>query len=124
MLQQQNAPPAEASASEQGSAVNRADGETQANLERQIIQEDRKIREAERELSGAGMPDSEFGQKINEANRMAQQIYQDPQKGDFQRLKNIDETQTKVLEIQQDITINKVKTEPASEARWNHHIRH
>lgn len=116
-------PPPETSASQQGSSVNRGEEQSQSSVEQDFLETEQQIRDVERQMEGRDfLGGTENGKKIEEANTLANQIYQDQQKEQSQRSEVIQETQTKVFEIQQDVTVNRARNESASEARWNDHI--
>jgi len=51
------------------------------------------------------------------------QIQADNQKQQMQRWKILQDTQTKIFEIQQDVTVNKARTQDKMFNKWDEYIR-
>ena len=51
------------------------------------------------------------------------QIQADAQKQQMERWKILEDTQTKIFEIQQDVTVNKAKTQDKMYNKWDEYIR-
>lgn len=58
-----------------------------------------------------------------QAQTIATQIGADAQKQQMERWKILQDTQTKVFEIQQDVTVNKAKTQDKMFGKWDEYIR-
>ena len=60
---------------------------------------------------------------LQNAMTIATQIQADAQKQQMQRWKILQDTQTKIFEIQQDVTVNKAKTQDKLFDKWDEYIR-
>lgn len=60
---------------------------------------------------------------LQNAMTIATQIQADAQKQQMQRWQILQDTQTKVFEIQQDVTVNKAKTQDKMFQKWDEYIR-
>ena len=63
------------------------------------------------------MSDFQQSQSISTATAM------DAQKQQMERWKILQDTQTKIFEIQQDVTVNKAKTQDKMYNKWDEYIR-
>jgi hypothetical protein len=59
----------------------------------------------------------------NNAQTIAIQMQADAQKQQMERWKILQDTQTKIFEIQQDVTVNKAKTTDKMFNKWDEYIR-
>ncbi len=59
----------------------------------------------------------------NNAQTVAIQMQADAQKQQMERWKILQDTQTKIFEIQQDVTVNKAKTTDKMFNKWDEYIR-
>ena len=70
---------------------------------------------------------SAMAQMINsdyqQAMTIASQMMADNQKQQMERWKIMMDTQTKIFEIQQDVTVNKAKTQDKMFGKWDEYIR-
>ncbi|MHB2018588.1 MAG: hypothetical protein ACYCW6_16700 [Candidatus Xenobia bacterium] len=57
------------------------------------------------------------------AATIATQIQSDAQKQQMDRWKILEDTQTKIFEIQQDVSVNKAKTQDKMYNKWDEYIR-
>ena len=57
------------------------------------------------------------------AQTIATQIQADAQKQQMERWKILQDTQTKIFEIQQDVTANKAQTQDKAYKKWDEYIR-
>ena len=57
------------------------------------------------------------------AQTIATQIQSDAQKQQMERWKILQDTQTKIFEIQQDVTANKAQTQDKAYKKWDEYIR-
>ena len=60
---------------------------------------------------------------INNAMTVRQQMMADSQKQAMRRWQIMQDTQTKIFEIQQDVTVNKAKTQDKMFQKWDQYIR-
>ncbi|MCL5773636.1 MAG: hypothetical protein M1536_04580 [Firmicutes bacterium] len=60
---------------------------------------------------------------LQNAMTIATQIQADAQKQQMERWKILQDTQTKIFEIQQDVTVNKAKTQDKMYQKWDEYIR-
>lgn len=74
-------------------------------------------------LPGMTGTSAQFQQDAQNAQAIMTQIQQDAQKQQMERWKIIQDTQTKIFEIQQDVTVNKAKSSDKAYQRWNEYIR-
>lgn len=58
-----------------------------------------------------------------QAQTIQTQIAADSQKNQAERFKILRETQTKIFEIQQDVTVNQAKTQDKAFNKWSDYIR-
>jgi hypothetical protein len=58
-----------------------------------------------------------------QAQTIQTQIGADAQKQQMERWKILQDTQTKIFEIQQDVTVNKAKTQDKMFNKWDEYIR-
>lgn len=58
-----------------------------------------------------------------QAQTIYTQIGADAQKQQMERWKILQDTQTKIFEIQQDVTVNKAKTQDKMFNKWDEYIR-
>jgi vacuolar-type H+-ATPase subunit H len=58
-----------------------------------------------------------------QAQTIQTQIASDAQKQQMERWKILHDTQTKIFEIQQDVTVNKAKTQDKMYNKWDEYIR-
>lgn len=77
------------------------------------------IRAMELQMQTGQMAESDAQQ----AQTIQTQIAADAQKQQMQRWKILQETQTKIFEIQQDVTVNKAKTQDKMSNQWDEYIR-
>jgi len=61
--------------------------------------------------------------QFQNAQTIYTQIQADNQKQAMQRWKILQDTQTKIFEIQQDVTANKAKTQDKAFQQWDQYIR-
>ena len=61
--------------------------------------------------------------QFNNAQTIYTQIQADNQKQAMERWKILQDTQTKIFEIQQDVTANKAKTQDKAFQQWDQYIR-
>ena len=59
----------------------------------------------------------------NQAQTIQTQMQADQQKQQAERWKILRETQTKIFEIQQDVTVNQAKTQDKMFNKWSDYIR-
>lgn len=64
-----------------------------------------------------------FMTDFQQAQTIQTQIAADAQKQQMERWKILQDTQTKVFEIQQDVTVNKAKTQDKMFNKWDEYIR-
>jgi hypothetical protein len=64
-----------------------------------------------------------FMSDYQQAQTIQTQIGADAQKQQMERWKILQDTQTKVFEIQQDVTVNKAKTQDKMYNKWDEYIR-
>ena len=64
-----------------------------------------------------------FMSDYQQAQTIQTQIGADTQKQQMERWKILQDTQTKVFEIQQDVTVNKAKTQDKMFNKWDEYIR-
>ena len=64
-----------------------------------------------------------FMSDYQQAQTIQTQIGADAQKQQMERWKILQDTQTKVFEIQQDVTVNKAKTQDKMFNKWDEYIR-
>lgn len=64
-----------------------------------------------------------FMTDFQQAQTIQTQIAADAQKQQMQRWKILQDTQTKIFEIQQDVTVNKAKTQDKMFNKWDQYIR-
>jgi hypothetical protein len=57
------------------------------------------------------------------AQTIATQMQSDNQKQQMERWKILQDTQTKIFEIQQDVTANKAQTQDKAYKKWDEYIR-
>ena len=57
------------------------------------------------------------------AQTIAIQMQSDAQKQQMSRWKILQDTQTKIFEIQQDVTVNKAKTQDKMFQKWDEYVR-
>ncbi|MGM9998211.1 MAG: hypothetical protein ACI38Q_02265 [Candidatus Bruticola sp.] len=60
---------------------------------------------------------------LQQAQTIYTQIQADAQKQQMQRWKILQDTQTKIFEIQQDVTVNRAKTQDKMFGKWDEYIR-
>lgn len=60
---------------------------------------------------------------INVVTPFVMQMKADDQKQQMERWKILQDTQTKIFEIQQDVTVNKARTQEKAFNRWDEYIR-
>lgn len=60
---------------------------------------------------------------FNNAQTIATQMQADAQKQQMERWKILQDTQTKIFEIQQDVTANKAQTQDKAFKKWDEYIR-
>ena len=60
---------------------------------------------------------------IQQAHTIAMQIQANAQKQQMERWKILQDTQTKIFEIQQEVTVNKAKTQDKMFNKWDDYIR-
>lgn len=60
---------------------------------------------------------------LQNAMTIGAQIQADAQKQQMQRWKILQDTQTKIFEIQQDVTVNKAKVQDKMFEKWDDYIR-
>jgi hypothetical protein len=60
---------------------------------------------------------------VQNAMTISTQIQADAQKQQMDRWKILQDTQTKIFEIQQDVTVNKAKTQDKMFNKWDEYIR-
>lgn len=70
-------------------------------------------------MSAAQMAANDF----NNAQTIATQMAADAQKQQMERWKILQDTQTKIFEIQQDVTANKAQTQDKAFKKWDEYIR-
>lgn len=63
------------------------------------------------------------GVPVNATSTQEAQIQSDNQKQQMERWKILEETQTKIFEIQQDVTANQAKTQDKAYKKWDEYIR-
>ncbi|MGI5843366.1 MAG: hypothetical protein ACOX9B_08595 [Candidatus Xenobium sp.] len=64
-----------------------------------------------------------FMSDFQQAQTIQTQIGADAQKQQMERWKILQDTQTKIFEIQQDVTVNKAKTQDKMFNKWDEYIR-
>ncbi len=64
-----------------------------------------------------------FMSDYQQAQTIQTQIGADAQKQQMERWKILQDTQTKIFEIQQDVTVNKAKTQDKMYNKWDEYIR-
>jgi hypothetical protein len=64
-----------------------------------------------------------FLSDFQQAQTIQTQIMADAQKQQMERWKILQDTQTKIFEIQQDVTVNKAKTQDKMFDKWDDYIR-
>ncbi|HXE72242.1 MAG TPA: hypothetical protein VNO81_06240 [Candidatus Nitrosotenuis sp.] len=64
-----------------------------------------------------------FMSDFQQAQTIQTQIAADAQKQQMERWKILQDTQTKIFEIQQDVTVNKAKTQDKMFQKWDDYIR-
>ncbi len=64
-----------------------------------------------------------FMSDFQQAQTIQTQIGADAQKQQMSRWKILQDTQTKIFEIQQDVTVNKAKTQDKMFNKWDEYIR-
>ncbi len=64
-----------------------------------------------------------FMSDYQQAQTIQTQIGADAQKQQMERWKILQDTQTKIFEIQQDVTVNKAKTQDKMFNKWDEYIR-
>ena len=62
-------------------------------------------------------------QAATDANTIQTQMQADQQKQEMDRWKILQDTQTKIFEIQQDVTANKAQTQDKAYDQWDQYIR-
>lgn len=70
-------------------------------------------------MAQAQMAQNDF----NNAQTIATQMQADAQKQQMERWKILQDTQTKIFEIQQDVTANKAQTQDKAFKKWDEYIR-
>ncbi|MGM9998213.1 MAG: hypothetical protein ACI38Q_02275 [Candidatus Bruticola sp.] len=60
---------------------------------------------------------------LQNAQTIYTQIEADSQKQQMQRWQILEDTQTKIMEIQQDVTVNRAKTQDKMFDKWDEYIR-
>ena len=60
---------------------------------------------------------------VQQAQTIATQMMADNQKQQMRRWQIMQDTQTKIFEIQQDVTVNKAKTQDKMFNKWDQYIR-
>ncbi|MGM9998212.1 MAG: hypothetical protein ACI38Q_02270 [Candidatus Bruticola sp.] len=60
---------------------------------------------------------------LQNAQTIYTQIQADAQKQQMQRWQILQDTQTKIFEIQQDVTVNRAKTQDKMFGKWDEYIR-
>jgi len=63
------------------------------------------------------------GSHLNSATQLQSEIQSEAQKQQMERWKILQDTQTKIFEIQQDITVNRSKTSDKLHQKWDQFIR-
>jgi len=77
-------------------------------------------------IPGAANASSQFQMQMSDyqqAQTIQTQIAADAQKQQMERWKILNDTQTKIFEIQQDVTVNKAKTQDKMYNKWDEYIR-
>ena len=64
-----------------------------------------------------------FMSDYQQSQTIQTQIGADAQKQQMERWKILQDTQTKIFEIQQDVTVNKAKTQDKMYNKWDEYIR-
>ena len=64
-----------------------------------------------------------FMSDYQQSQTIQTQIGADAQKQQMERWKILQDTQTKIFEIQQDVTVNKAKTQDKMFNKWDEYIR-
>lgn len=64
-----------------------------------------------------------FMSDFQQSQTIQTQIAADAQKQQMERWKILQDTQTKIFEIQQDVTVNKAKTQDKMFNKWDEYIR-
>jgi len=64
-----------------------------------------------------------FMSDFQQAQTIQTQIGADAQKQQMERWKILQDTQTKIFEIQQDVTVNKAKTQDKMFNKWDEYIK-
>ncbi|MGM9992347.1 MAG: hypothetical protein ACI376_05815 [Candidatus Bruticola sp.] len=60
---------------------------------------------------------------LQQAQTIYTQMQADAQKQQMERWKILQDTQTKIFEIQQDVTVNRAKTQDKMFGKWDEYIR-
>jgi hypothetical protein len=77
-------------------------------------------------LGSASSAASMFSMQVNDqqnAMTIYTQTMAETQKSQMRRWQILEDTQTKIFEIQQDVTVNKAKTQDKMFGKWDEYIR-
>ena len=74
-------------------------------------------------LSNAASMAQMAASDLQNAQTIYTQMQADAQKQEMSRWKILQDTQTKIFEIQQDVTVNKAKTQDKMFNKWDEYIR-
>ena len=78
------------------------------------------------DIGGATQAASMFSMSVNDqqnAMTIYTQTMAETQKSQMRRWQILEDTQTKIFEIQQDVTVNKAKTQDKLFNKWDEYIR-